>query len=81
MAVFYKRKKSRYKLIELSGKLGELVAEDTPQEIVKNTSNVVTSNENITSQSSTIHDTVQGNGKLTSIENGDNSNERKNDGD
>lgn len=72
-----RRKNPRYTWAELVGKAGELVTEDTPQEIAKNISNIVTTNENITKQSSSTHNTGQGDGKSST----DNSNKRINDSD
>lgn len=76
-----RRKNSRYTCGELLGKAGELVTEDTPQEIAKNISNIVTHNKNITSQSSATHNTGQGDGKSSSSQTTDNSNKRINDSD
>lgn len=76
-----RRKNPRYTWAELVGKAGELVTEDTPQEIAKNISNIVTTNENITKQSSSTHNTGQGDGKSSSIKATDNSNKRINDSD
>lgn len=69
-----KQKKSIYTLTELLGKAGEVIVEDTPQNIVKSINNVVAPTENITSQSSSVQDTVQGDGKSETTES---SNERK----
>lgn len=71
------KKKRNYRTIEIAGKLGELVVEDTTQDIVKNTSNVITSNQNNTKQLSTTQNTVHGNSKSSSIETTNNINERK----
>lgn len=76
MPIISKKIKSKYAGIEILGKAGELIVEDTPQDIVQNISNVVAPTENITSQSSTAQDTVQGDDKSETT---DNSNERKDD--